>query len=229
MLEVLQEILGDRFLDKVYFDPNTGCWLWCAGILQGPHGGYGRYSYKGNDRPAHVISWETINGSVPEGLELDHLCKIRQCINPKHLEAVTHQVNIRRGPLGSATHCKLGHLFSVQNTKLSHGSRICKTCSRINSSNRTNNFRKKWREIEDKSLAPHGTLEGYKNYLCRCTSCRLANNLSVKNYYDKKRLLFKEGKIKVNHATSAAYDLGCRCNICKQFKHDQYINRRIKS
>jgi hypothetical protein len=76
--------------DRGYY---TKCWIW--------HGrrsdGYGKVMADGKHMMAHVLMWEHENGPVPAGLELDHLCRVRQCANPSHLEAVTHEVNIQRG------------------------------------------------------------------------------------------------------------------------------------
>lgn len=76
-------------------DPDTGCWNW---IGDKDALGYGRLRERGSKRRllAHRVSWESVNGRVPEGLELDHLCRNPPCVNPDHLEAVTHLVNMRR-------------------------------------------------------------------------------------------------------------------------------------
>lgn len=77
-------------------------------------------------------------GPIPEGLDLDHLCRVRQCVNPDHLEPVTARENLMRSPLTQAsinsakTHCKRGHEFTPDNTRIfpKSGSRCCKTCER---------------------------------------------------------------------------------------------------
>lgn len=76
-----------------------GCWLWNGFIYPN---GYGqlKWKYQGrSDFNAHRISYRIYKGEVPKGLEIDHLCRVRRCVNPDHLEAVTHQVNIIRGYL----------------------------------------------------------------------------------------------------------------------------------
>lgn len=74
-------------------DSATGCWLWAGRILPS---GYGQYKDEGRILQAHIYFYEKAKGPVPEGLELDHLCSVKRCVNPDHLEAVTHLVNVRR-------------------------------------------------------------------------------------------------------------------------------------
>lgn len=76
---------------------DTGpCWVWTT--LPKP-GRYTSINTGGRTRAGHIVSWEYANGPVPEGLELDHLCRNRGCVNPDHLEAVTRRINILRGDL----------------------------------------------------------------------------------------------------------------------------------
>src|ERR1700679_1899008 len=70
-----------------------GCMIWMGSL--DTHG-YGHMTIDGKTRLSHIVSYETFVGPVPEGMELDHLCRVRCCINPRHLEAVTHDENIRR-------------------------------------------------------------------------------------------------------------------------------------
>lgn len=109
------------------------CWLY-PGKLD--PAGYGRTCINNRKLQAHCLSYEHFVGKVPEGLELDHLCRNRACINPAHLEPVTAQVNVRRGMSFAAenakkTHCPKGHAYSPENTRINvNGSRECRTCCR---------------------------------------------------------------------------------------------------
>ena len=105
-------------------DKSGECWVWL-----GPKAanGYGRVGFLGQWRAAHRVSWEALHGPVPEGLELDHLCRVRECVNPGHLEPVTHAENMRRAAV-LRTHCAKGHEFTETNTVTSAGYRQCRTC-----------------------------------------------------------------------------------------------------
>ena len=113
--------------------PN-GCWLWGGTV---DHHGYGRYRM----RLAHRLAYLELAGEIPDGLELDHLCRVPACVNPNHLEPVSHAENVRRsiaGQVNSArlrtrTHCKNGHPFSAENTYVyPNGYRECRICARAN-------------------------------------------------------------------------------------------------
>ncbi len=118
------------------FRPELGpCWIWIGAIDSRGYGSSGTPGQKGS-RGAHVISYEFSFGQVPQGLELDHLCRIRLCVNPSHLEAVTHRINVLRGATIPAanihrTHCPRGHLLKGRNLeKCRLPSRICRICLR---------------------------------------------------------------------------------------------------
>ena len=132
--------LLDRFKEKFKIDSVTGCWNWTASLN---HGGYGMIGgsppeYK-DYRPilAHRVAYKLLIGPIPKDCEIDHLCRNRKCVNPQHLEAVSHKVNCLRGNSPPAirsrqTHCAKGHplvglnLYIHPNT----GYRKCRICGR---------------------------------------------------------------------------------------------------
>ena len=119
--------LPPRFWAKVNQTPT--CWLWTASTRNG----YGAYFHAGQMTPAHRVAYEHLIGPIPEGLEIDHLCRVRACVNPAHLEPVTHQENQLRGPYiggkANQTHCIHGHEFTPGNTYIRpNGTRNCLTC-----------------------------------------------------------------------------------------------------
>jgi len=97
MLSAYLDELPDRFWDKVQAEPNTGCWLWDANTTRG---GYGHFKVSGRMVYAHRLAYEKLVGPIPDGLSLDHLCRVPGCVNPDHLEPVTHAENVRRGDSG---------------------------------------------------------------------------------------------------------------------------------
>ncbi len=116
----------ERFFEKVF--PVEGHWLWCASTNPG---GYGQFNNGETMVIAHRWIYEQLVGPIPDGLDLDHLCRIRTCVNPEHLEAVTRSINLKRGyeARGLKTHCAQGHPFDDANTFVrSQGGRGCRTC-----------------------------------------------------------------------------------------------------
>lgn len=123
----------DRFWNKV--DNSGECWLWTA---YRDKDGYGHFAVrKGLVMLAHRFAYEHQVGQIPEGLELDHLCRVTSCVRPDHLEPVTHAENMRRGVGGinssSKTHCPQGHPYDETNTyiNVSEGQRRrrCRKCA----------------------------------------------------------------------------------------------------
>jgi hypothetical protein len=126
-----------KFLSKITVDASTGCWLWTKYV--GPHG-YGMINVPASESDktiqyAHRYSYAATYGAIPSGLDLDHLCRRRTCVNPAHLEAVTRRENLLRGNTLTAakvaqTHCSNGHPLSGENLYVNpaSGSRNCRTC-----------------------------------------------------------------------------------------------------
>lgn len=123
-----------KFFDKVDKSSSTaGCWLWLGSFV---NNGYGRFKHGGKTYMAHRVSFELAGGTIPAGLELDHLCRNRGCVNPAHLEVVTSRTNVLRGETvvrtnAEKTHCLKGHPLSGDNLFIrSDGRRRCRTCER---------------------------------------------------------------------------------------------------
>lgn len=124
----------DRFWSQVEIGsvpvarPDLGvCWLYTG---QQTDNGYGRFWADGHHTVAHVWLWERENGPVPAGLQLDHLCRVRPCVRPTHLEPVTALENVRRSNgNGRRTHCPRGHLYDDGNTRVYRGRRYCRACN----------------------------------------------------------------------------------------------------
>ncbi|MEU8682932.1 HNH endonuclease signature motif containing protein [Streptomyces sp. NPDC048611] len=121
------------------------CWEWTGSKTPG---GYGQFWVKPRLVVSHRFAYEQVLGPIPDGLQLDHLCRNRACVNPQHLEPVTQQVNIWRGfSIATAnrlkTHCPHGHPYSAENTYIhpKNNGRICRACARERS--RKNHQRKR--------------------------------------------------------------------------------------
>lgn len=131
--------LPERIADKISPEPNSGCWIWTgcevrAGV------GYGKAFWCGKQYRAHRLVYEILRGPISDGLTIDHLCRVRCCVNPDHLEPVSIQENIQRGvryryfspDLNPQTHCWRGHPLLGDNLYIkTNGRRRCQACHRI--------------------------------------------------------------------------------------------------
>ena len=113
----------------------SGCWIWNGEVTPS---GYGRAHIKGKRYMAHRLLYKLNIGKIPQELQLDHLCRVRCCVNPSHLEVVTVKENVLRGVGLTAinarkTHCQHGHEFTPENTihtiSGKSKSRMCRTCA----------------------------------------------------------------------------------------------------
>lgn len=154
--------LRDRFEMKYIPVTESGCWLWTASTDQ--HG-YGRIGVDRKNRQAHRVAWELYKGRIPSNTNaatradihtIDHLCRVRSCVNPDHLEVVTLAENVKRSPKElhmwrlRITHCPSGHPYSGDNLytvsrSTGQRSRACKQC--VKARNRTQYLARKGRAL----------------------------------------------------------------------------------
>lgn len=119
--------LADR-LDRLSIpEPMSGCVLWMGAWSVD---GYGHVKVDGGVKVAHRVAWEIVNGPIPAGMELDHICRVRSCINLAHLRMVTHRENVLYGDGLAAiaarkTACPEGHPYDVVSNR---GGRYCRRC-----------------------------------------------------------------------------------------------------
>ncbi len=154
----------------------TPCIVW-MGALNAK--GYGCFGLDGDTKLAHRVAYEFENGPIPDGLTIDHLCRVKRCVNPAHLEAVTGRENTRRAvEQDRPTECAQGHPYSAENTGIKprrNGGQqmFCRTCQR--------SWSKTWRDSQREPATPDpakcGTATNYRRG-CRCDACREAKRNS---------------------------------------------------
>ena len=131
LFEIRQQRLSPYPSFADFIDASGDCWQWTGAKADG----YGRLRHNGRTVRAHRFIWENLVGVIPEGFDLDHLCRNRACVNPDHLEPVTRQENLRRGfnARSNKTHCPQGHEYVGDNIMWrKDGGRGCWACSRAN-------------------------------------------------------------------------------------------------
>ena len=119
--------IAERLWRRVEKGEEHECWLWTG---SGNPKGYGLIFGGPDDarmRPVHRVAYEIEIGPIPEGMEIDHLCRTRNCVNPAHLEPVDHAENCRRA---RRSHCKYGHEMTDENVYAYARSRMCKECAK---------------------------------------------------------------------------------------------------
>lgn len=118
-------VLTERFWEKVSKD-DTDCWLW-TGALNSR--GYGCWAINGRSQLTHRVAYAALVGPIPEGLTIDHLCRVKVCCNPAHLEPVSIAENTRRWAV-LVTVCPAGHEYTLENTyRNGAGRRSCRECA----------------------------------------------------------------------------------------------------
>jgi hypothetical protein len=125
-----------RIMSHISPEPNSGCWLWTGAINRQ---GYAQTTRgRGRSLRAHRLMFEETHGKIPPGMVLDHICRVRCCVNPDHLEPVTQAENVRRGNAarGHRKRCAKGHAMTADNTRIIVNcntgavSRCCRQCIR---------------------------------------------------------------------------------------------------
>lgn len=150
--------------------PDLGpCWIWTGALTDK---GYARIRHNKKLIRVHILLYERFIGAVPGGLELDHLCRVKNCVRPEHMEAVTHQVNVARA-YAVKTHCPAGHPLSGENLlPREDGYRECLEC-----------HRRRGRESQRRRRARTGGERGPKTPKVSPEFCKNGHPLSGENLY----------------------------------------------
>lgn len=122
--------LAERLFARV--DAEGDCWLWTGARTAAGYGVIGRGVRSEGTAYVHRAAYELLVGPVPDGLVLDHLCRVRHCCNPDHVEPVSVGINVERGIRRRLNeHCKRNHRMTPENTYFNNGKRICRECVRV--------------------------------------------------------------------------------------------------
>jgi hypothetical protein len=121
----------ERLLSRI--EKTEVCWIWTGQRDSNGYGKIGSGGRNGRNIPTHRALYELSIGTIPDGMELDHLCRNKICCRPDHLEPVTHAENMKRGGPANKTHCKNGHPFTPENTYRWRvtNRRRCRICNKL--------------------------------------------------------------------------------------------------
>lgn len=164
--------LAPRIMKRIKVNTKTGCWHRTVNINPGT--GYSSIAKTVQGKTTyylvHRVMYVFMNGPIPEGLTIDHLCEVVECCNPSHMQAVTQRVNVLRSRTNPAAlnarkeFCDNGHPF----IEVGGNKRRCATCARVAAKRR----RKERQELGVPADESHGTRRAYHYWVCRCDECR---------------------------------------------------------
>ena len=170
-----------RLMRKVDKDGPDGCWLW-TGYLD--KFGYGKTTLRGVATSAHRLVWiHSGRGPIPDGLQIDHLCRNPQCVNPQHMEATTRSVNVQRAY--DAKHAATGRATvdgAPHGTRNGYGYHKCRCdeCTAANrEAHREQRLKRRGRLSADPAAVEHGRPSTYGNWGCRCAECTTAHSAAM--------------------------------------------------